>query len=167
MNQFAQQQTTWYLFRHALATHSTNGYGEQILTAKILPEAIPPIKKMAAYLTHIPDSFNLSSELTRCVQTAQIITKITGKKFITDPRLNEYYQNTFAEFKDRVIDFLQSLNQNNSAQILICTHGAVIAAIKHLLLSGNFFQSQLNDYPECGQLLIIKNKKTKLLDFNT
>ncbi len=157
--------TTWYIFRHALATRSMSGYGDKILTAQILNEAIPPIESMARYLSKIPESTNVSSTLLRCVQTTEIITRITGKKFLTDSRLNEYFQESFAEFNERVNSWIKDMRGRKTTAVLICTHGAVVAGIKHLLIDGDFSEAQLLDYPNCGELLVIKND-FRIINFN-
>ena len=156
---------TWYIFRHALAIHGKNHYGDQILTAKILKSAIPSIEKMARYLTKIPSSLNFTSEIIRCVQTAAIVTRITGKEFITDIRLNEYYRESFAGLKERVNSWIKDMRGRKTTAVLICTHGAVVAGIKHLLIDGDFSEAQLLDYPNCGELLVIKND-FRIINFN-
>lgn len=157
---------TFYLFRHALATKSLFGYGDKIVTAQILPEGIPPIKRMAKFLKTIPTDFNVRSEFIRCRQTAAIVTKIAGNQFITDKRLNEYNEESFSNLRNRVKEFLQDMKKSNYKNILICTHGAVIAATKNLLLKNRFGLLNLYDYPKTGVLLIIKDEKIAEIDFN-
>ncbi|MEK9143493.1 MAG: histidine phosphatase family protein [Patescibacteria group bacterium] len=157
--------TTWYLFRHALATHSQSGYGDNILTATILPEGIPPIERMAEYIRGLPKSVNWSSELLRCGQTTNIITKITGRTFTTDARLNEYYNETFEVFRKRIASWLDGMMTLHPSIVLVCTHGAVIAGLKHLIIEGEFLESQSFDYPKCGQLLVVTRKRSAVLDF--
>jgi broad specificity phosphatase PhoE len=157
---------TWYVFRHALATKSASGYGDQILTAGILPEAVEPIKKMAIFLNPIGPSRNFTSEILRCRQTADIITGITKKPFIPDLRLNEYYLEDFAHLSHRINKFLRETSTNNEPNIVICTHGAVIAGMKHYLLGGTFAETDLYDYPACGELVCIENKNYSIKNFN-
>lgn len=157
--------TTWYLFRHARATKSKVGYGEEILSAKILPEGIPPIKRMAEYIQRLPKSVNWSSELLRCAQTTNIITKITGRTFVTDARLNEHHNETFEAFRKRIASWLDGIMRLHPSVVLVCTHGAVIAGLKRLLLEGVFLESQSFDYPKCGQLLVVTRKRSAVLDF--
>ena len=156
----------WYIFRHSLATLSKTGYGDQILTASILPEYTEPIKKMAQFLKDISPSANFSSEILRCRQTTAIISDITNKQFTTDQRLNEFNEETFNDLKNRVKNFLESLEKDRSENILICTHGAIAAGLKHFILENAFLEEDINDYPSCGQLLIIKNNQPEYLDFN-
>ncbi|MBI2430813.1 MAG: histidine phosphatase family protein [Candidatus Levybacteria bacterium] len=157
---------TFYIFRHGLATKSLFGYGDKIVTAELLAEGKPPIEKMANYLKKIPSQFNVCSEFVRCRQTAAIVTKKTGKKFTFDKRLNEYNEESFNDLRDRVKDFLQYIEKSNYQSVLICTHGAVIAAIKNLVLRNKFTLFQLYDYPKTGVLLVIKDGKIEEIDFN-
>lgn len=124
--------TTWYLFRHALATENKDGYGDEILTARILPVGIPPTERMAEYIQRLPKSVNWSSELLRCRQTTNIISKITGRTFISDARLNEYDNETFEAFRKRIASWLDDL-----------------------IIEGEYLESQTLDYPKCGELLVI------------
>ncbi|MFC1647109.1 histidine phosphatase family protein [Patescibacteria group bacterium] len=158
--------TTFYLFRHALATRSKNGYGDKILTAEIIPDEIGPIEKIATFLKKIKNSQNIRSELKRCEQTTEIITQITGKQFSTDARLNEYYQENFQQFSARIFEWLNQTLANEPENLIICTHGSIIAGIKNFILLNNFPKNKLYDYPECGELLIIKERKVQTINFN-
>lgn len=155
-----------YLFRHALATKSKRGYGKKILSATLLDDGIPAFKKLTLFLKDIRESLNISSKILRCRQSAKIISQITHKKFIYDPRINEFYHEEFEDFTKRVTDFLQDLEKNDHQNIIICTHGIVIAAIKNLILKGKFTKSNRYDYPPTGELVIIKNNKIQNIDFN-
>lgn len=157
---------TFYLVRHGIATYSKRGYGKRKLTAPILPEAIPLIKKLAHHLHSIPESHNVSSEIIRCRQTSQIITQITGKTFIFDKRLNEDYHETVAEVRVRVESFLKEMELISQHHIIICTHGAIIAAIKNLLIHKKFVTRMLLDYPQPGELLIIEGMNVRTINFN-
>jgi broad specificity phosphatase PhoE len=157
---------TLYLFRHGLATHSAEGYGDEILTAHVLPEGKPPVKKLAQYLKTVPLDLQISSEIPRCKETAAIVSEVTGKKFNYDRRLNEYYLETFEDFGLRVKSFLNDLNKQNYQYAAICTHGAVIAAIKNFLLKNNFEVEDQLDYPLTGELWILKENKIKKVNFN-
>ncbi|QQG40718.1 MAG: histidine phosphatase family protein [Candidatus Levyibacteriota bacterium] len=157
---------TFYIFRHGLSTKSLFGYGDKIVTAELLPEGKPPIKKMGKYLKNVSTDFCVRSEFIRCQQTSDIIAKATNKKFINDKRLNEYNDETFDNLRDRTKDFLENIEKSNYKDILICTHGAVIAALKNLILKNKFTIFQLYDYPKTGMLLIIKEGKIEEIDFN-
>lgn len=156
-----------YIFRHGLATHSKEGYGDEILTARVLPEGIPPIERMAEYLKNVSSDFSVSSEILRCRQTAEIVEKIAGHRFAADKRLNEYHQESFEQFRKRVQLFVNEIRGSSHETILICTHGAVMAGIKNLLLNSMFTENMLPDYVDTGVLLTIKGKYVSLLDFNS
>ena len=160
-------QTVWYLFRHGLATLDPDGYGDKILTAELLPESIPIVRQMAKYLKDIDGGLWMRSEILRCKQTADIITEITAKKFVPDARLKEFYHETFPHLKNRVKGFVEYINEKNPDKVILCTHGAVIAAIRHLLFDGEFSESNLVDYPQCGQILEINQDKITVTDFNS
>lgn len=157
---------TLYLFRHAKATGSDVGYGDKILTAEVTPEGIPPIGRMAEYLKTTGVSGNYCSELIRCRQTAKVITDTTGKEFVFDKRLIEYYDETFEEFVSRVKSFLKFLSGTVAANILVCTHGMVIAAMKHLILEGQFTLESELDYPKTGELWILQKSRVEAINFN-
>ncbi len=165
---------TYYIFRHALATHSTKGYGERIVDAHILPEGVKPIEKMAEYLKSVQADFAVSSEFIRCKETTEIVTAISGKTFTLDSRLNEFSQEenyskeTFEEFRNRLLLFLLDMEQDNSKQtFLICTHGSVIAGLKHILTEGRFTTDTRFDFPPPGVLVIIElTGQVKERDFN-
>ena len=156
----------FYLFRHGLATKSLIGYGDKILTATLLPEGVPPIERMAEFLKDIPSDFNVSSEFLRCQQTTKIISDITNKKFVRDVRLNEYYNESFEEFRTRVKNFLQEIETQPYKNIIICTHGAVVAALKNLITKNSFYIFQQFTFPKTGVLMIIKNNTIEEIDFN-
>lgn len=167
-----------YLVRHGIATHSTTGYGDQVLTAQLLPEAYPVIHRLGKHLRSVPSQVNFGSTVLRCRQTVEIITEETGKLFRFDPRLSEYHQETFEEFAGRtrecLVELLAEADEvavkkqlpNFSASIIICTHGAVIASVKNLLLKDQFLIEDELDYTHPGQLLHIFNRTTELIDFN-
>jgi broad specificity phosphatase PhoE len=132
----------------------------------ISPEAVPALERLAVHLKDIPSDLNICSEFKRCIQSAEIITKITGKQFRIDPRLNEYCRESFGSFRRRVMNFIDEVNQEKYHTVIICTHGAVMAGLTHLLLEGSFKQTQLFDYPRPGIIVCIKNQKMNQIDFN-
>ena len=157
---------TFYLVRHGLATHSKYGYGKRKLTAPMLPEGRVAINKLAVELKKVGESVNISSEIIRCRETSAIITEITGKIFTYDKRLNEDYHETIKEIRERVQSFLNMAITFPQQNIIICTHGAIIAAIKNLLIHNTFVTNQLHDFPQTGELVIIKDKTVKTINFN-
>ncbi|MGH7246386.1 MAG: phosphoglycerate mutase family protein [Candidatus Levyibacteriota bacterium] len=157
---------TIYIFRHAKSVEDGQEYGEKILTADILPHAKEPIEKMGIYLKTVLIDTAFCSEVKRCRQTANIVSGKTGIQFITDKRINEYYLEQFGDFRKRVQSFFKDLEKMKEETILICTHGAVIAGLTHLLLEGTFENFQLLDFPNPGVLIKITEKKLEEIDFN-
>lgn len=171
---------TYYIFRHGqtFATKAGSGYGLKIFSAPILPEAIPPLENMAKYLRKVRESSNFSSPVRRCRETVDIIRKKTGKEFLFDERLREYFIfnrtssnplfiETFGTLRSRIQSFIDHTKQVEAKNILICTHGALIAGLANLLTNGEFVRTDVNEYPSPGILLIINDEKIKQLDFNT
>lgn len=159
----------YYLFRHGQTHYSKYGlpYGENNLKAEILPESFPILERMGEFLKGIPSEFNASSEFLRCRQTTEIIKRVTNKDFVFDKQLNEFYQTTFKEFSDKLIIFLKQVNDNSvNETLVICSHGAVLAGLKHLILEGQFEEPQLLDYPQTGVIICLEDKKLRELDFN-
>lgn len=162
----------FYIFRHGetFQTKQAVHYGSQIETAEILPEGIPTIKRLANYLkdkTSDEKSDNFSSPYLRCKQTVKIVKKIINKKFEFEEHLSEYREDkeTFEKFANRIKNFLTHLPKSKRT-IIICTHGGVIAGLKHFIIRGKFEEENLYDFPNPGVLLEIKNKKVKSIDFN-
>ncbi|MBE2271498.1 MAG: histidine phosphatase family protein [Anaerolinea sp.] len=155
----------WFIFRHGLATRSKTGYGDQILTAEVLPEGIPPVRTLAAHLRDKPYDFGACSELIRCQQTAGIVTEITGRTFVTDGRLNEQIKESYDSVRARVRDFVTEIGASPHEHVWICTHGAIIAALKHYLTKGD--ESRINemDYIQPGELLVIKEGQAEVIRF--
>lgn len=158
---------TFYIFRHGATffSESDTPYGDQALTAQILPDAHIAIEKLAKYLADVPTDKNFRSAVSRCAQTTQIITAITGREFEVDQRLTEYYQETFDQLRERVASFIQEMEISGYRDIWICTHGAVMSAMKHLLLTKKYELADLMDYPKTGVLWIIKDGQVEEISF--
>ncbi len=160
----------FFFFRHALATHRLDGYGDEIVTAEILPEGKPPVERMASFLKEIPTDLQYVSPLKRCQQTAHIVSSITGKHFVVDGRLTEYRgevpEESITDLRKRCQDFLRELESTDSRTILICTHGAVIAALYHLLVKKDFTEKDQYDYPATGELWSLRDGQLESFDFN-
>ena len=161
--------TKYYIFRHGQTRNSKYHlpYPRDSRSIEILPEAVPALEKLAGYLKNIKSDYNVSSEYLRCRQSAAIVTKISGLEFEIDPRLNEKSGESFEDFKKRVKSFLEDMEKENHKTVVICTHGAVIAALKSLLLKGSFRRREIVFYPRPGVLLSIEGKKTEKIDFNS
>ncbi|MDX2161050.1 MAG: histidine phosphatase family protein [bacterium] len=158
----------WTIFRHGLATHSKTGYGDQIWTAQVLPEGIPPIQRLAGFLQHEGTRPDMAacSELLRCRQTAAIVTAATGVAFTPDARLNEQIDETFDQVRERVRGFIAAVNASPHQSIWVCTHGAIIAALKNLLTVGLFTPSDALDYTKPGEILRIAGDRVEIFRFN-
>lgn len=119
----------FYLFRHG-ETFVTRGdrlyYGTKVFSADILDQGKPALTKMGKYLKKIPTDFNVSSQIKRCRQTVQIISKNSDKEFAFDWRLNEVFFELPFFFKMRVRSLLNSIKKSEFQSIAICTHAAVI-----------------------------------------
>jgi broad specificity phosphatase PhoE len=158
---------TYYIFRHGetFATLKNSGYGLRRLTAGILESGKPTIEAMAQYLKTVPTDINLTSPLTRCRQTAQIITLITGKKFKVDWGINEMLE-PFPLLRLRLKNFLVRAEGSPYNTFLICTHGACIAGLTALLTKDEFKAEGLFVYPKPGVLFKIEDGKVEEFDFN-
>lgn len=159
----------YYIFRHAqtFASKYFVDYEGDNFSTPILHEGKEAILKMANYLKDIPSDFNVSSPYLRCKQTVEIISQVTGKEFIFDDRIGEYYQIEYPDFRARVVDFLEELKKKNYQSVVICTHGAVISVLMHLLFDKIPEQNiPFNEYKKTGVLVIIKDGNFQEIDFN-
>ncbi|HLL61018.1 MAG TPA: phosphoglycerate mutase family protein [Candidatus Nitrosocosmicus sp.] len=157
------------LIRHGETFSTINrqwyGYGFRIFSAPILEEGKPTIIRAAEFLKTIDTDYHLASPFRRCRETAEIISKVTGKQFIFDRRLGELFE-PFWLFKRRVLHIARDIENSSYNNILICTHGAVIASLTHYFMSGNINIKNLSDFPRPGVISIIENKKLTQLNFN-
>ncbi|MGA2910577.1 MAG: histidine phosphatase family protein [Candidatus Microgenomates bacterium] len=165
--------TDYYIFRHGDTKDSGSlfvriiGHLENTFTLPILSKGIPALEKIGNFLKDVPTDANFCSPYLRCVDSAKIVGTVAKKRFQSDERIAELEDGEpFSSFYTRVNNFLNEIDKKNYSAISICTHGAVIAAIKHLKTSGKFFFFQVLDYPKPGNLIIIKNKKIEDVDFN-
>ena len=148
---------TFYIFRHGLATHSKTGYGSEVLTAGILPEAVPSIERLGTYLKDVKSDYNVRSEIPRCQQTAEIVANATNQPFVADARINEYHNETFDEMKERVQAFLTELQAKPYETVMICSHGMIIAALSNFITKGEFSKANETDFPPPAGLFIISD----------
>ncbi len=160
---------SYYIFRHGetFASKGNVDYGAKEYITEILPEGVPAIQQLAEYLNTIQTTRNLTSELLRCVQTSGIVAEVTGKKFERFPLLNEFLEVSFVEFGLRMKKLVAELESKDNQTYLLCTHGAIISALKYLLTTGDYEKQNLMDYPKTGTLIVIKEAGVDLLDFNT
>lgn len=166
--------TDFYIFRHGDTERTNNIFFKFFVGIKdsrslnILPKAIPALIKIGKFLKDMPTEENYRSPYLRCDQSAQIVTKYSDKKFKVDDRIREFENNgeKFSDFYARVSSFLDDVQKMNYSAVSICTHGAVMAALKHLIVNGKFDHYQIFDYPAPGVLLIIKGGKIEKIDFS-
>lgn len=146
---------TFYIFRHGLATHSTTGYGERALTAELLPEGKAAVHLLGEHLKQFPIELGLTSPVPRCLQTARIVTQHTQLPFTIEAALTEYYPEVFEPFQVRLRSLARQLLAHPARHMALCTHGGVIAGLRHLLLGESFTEAQLLEYPQPAGLVII------------
>lgn len=162
-----------YIFRHGAtyeALHNIAYTVDSRINADILENQKSAIEKLAFYLKDIPSDVHITSPFKRCLQTVEIVTNITGKEFEKDPLLGEYMEEseTFEEMAARVKTFYRQILTTNHQDLLICTHGAIIAGLKSMFEIGDYPLHRLTDYPISGTLLILdfEEKTSRLIDFN-
>lgn len=131
-------------------------------------EAYPVLKKIGSYLKNVKTDANFTSPYPRCADSAKIVGEVAKKKFVKNDMLRELEKNGegFNKFGLRVRTFLNMIHDKKYSSVAICTHGAVIGALKHLIVSGEYSFYNVWDYPQPGNLIIIKNKKIEVMDFN-
>lgn len=161
-----------YIFRHG-DTKNTKSFISRFTKKKntsdlpILPEGKEALIKIGEYLKNIKTDANFTSPYLRCKQSSDIVGKVSGKKFSIDSRIEELEGKIdFSVFRKKVASFLEDLHSQNYSAVAICTHGAVISALKHLEVDGNLHFFQVLSYPIPGKLTIIKNKKAEEKNFN-
>ena len=159
----------YYIFRHGDTFYTKNRqpYPEDNFSVEILAEGIPALEKIGAFLKDISSDFNVSSEYLRCQQSNKIVSQISGLKFEKDARLNEFSHEVFDNLVKRLESFVDEVEKNKYQTIVICTHGAVIAGLKNILMGSEYEKSEMVDYPRPGVLTIIEDKKIEEIDFNS
>lgn len=158
---------TFYIFRHGLTYHAKHyiPYGKHIYDAQILEEAIPTLERIGEYLKDIPTDKNFTSPFLRCLQSVEIVQRMSGKEFEKDERLREDVEG-FDVLEKEVRSFVEEINKSDYTSIAICTHGAVIGTLKHFLIESKMELSNILDYPVPGVLTVIKDGKIEEIDFN-
>ncbi len=165
--------TTFYIFRHG-DTINTGGINRLLKKGggprdlPILPKSKYALEKIGEYLKDIKTDANFTSPYLRCRESSEIVGKISKKEFIVDERIRELRDDIhgFVHFKKRVREFLKEIEEKGYSSVAICTHGAIIVAIKHIVRDGYFFYFQGIDFPSPGKLMILKGKKVRIIDFN-
>lgn len=156
---------TYYIFRHGqtFATKYHTGYGWKVFTASILNDSKPALARMGQYLSTQKIDLAYRSPLKRCQQTANIISSETNIEFQSDIRLGELFLEFHWQVRRRAKNFLDSIAETDAENIAICTHGAVITELMKLLSN---HKSRFLEYPQPGVLIIIKEGKVELINFN-
>lgn len=161
----------YYIFRHGETYYSKNNlhYGDKYESAEILSEYIPVIEKLANYLKGKLTDYNYTSPFRRAIQTVEIVSVITGKKFVPDDRLKEEglsrAEESLEQMESRLKSFLDETKSLNS-DVAVCTHGWPIAALLSIITKGFVTKTDLGKFPKCGQLLIVEGTSVKTMDFN-
>ncbi len=159
---------TYYMFRHGLTQPVKDGrwYWGTLYSAAILDEAKPSIIRIGQFLKNIDSDFNVTSPFRRCVQTSEIVTEITGKKFEPDRRIGEYAFEFPWSFKKRVLRFIEEMENSEHKTIIICTHAVVLEMLVQYFTNGHISLRHRIKAPLTGVLTIIKDKKISSKDFN-
>ncbi len=160
--------TTYYIFRHGetFATKRWNGfYGWRVFTAPILEEEKPMLYRLAEFMKDHPTDYNASSQILRCRQTSGIVSEVTGKEFVYDRRLREFFFESFGQLRRRVRSFLNDVEAKKYTHVAICTHGAVIAELAMELLAHSAEVPIKRVFPQPGELYIIKDGKLEKKNF--
>jgi broad specificity phosphatase PhoE len=160
--------TTYYIFRHGetFATKRWNGfYGWRVFTAPILEEEKPMLYRLAEFLKDQHTDYNASSQILRCRQTSGIVSEVTGKEFVYDRRLREFFFESFGQLRRRVRSFISDIEANGYASVAICTHGAVIAELAKELLAQSAEVPLKRVFPKPGELYIIREGKLEKKSF--
>jgi len=160
------------IFRHGetyVSKHNLPNYGDTENTAGLLPEGVPAIRELGLYLKKTNTDINLTSPLKRCLETVEIVTEISGKKFTIDDRLGEYdpdMENKLGLI-ERIKGFMDEIAKKDYRSVLICTHGYPISAILQYLSEGKVEVPKLDNYPNPGVLTIVKDGKISEIDFDS
>lgn len=159
---------TYYIFRHGLtlAAKQRRWYWNALYSAQILDEGKPSIERIANHLKRVKSDYNVCSPFKRCRQTADIVTRVTGKKFVSEKRIGEYTFEFPWSFKRRVLRFIEDMENSNHKVIIICTHSVVIEMLIQYATNGKISLIHRLKSPLTGVLTVIKDKKISEIDFN-
>lgn len=94
----------------------------------------------------------------RSRQTAEIIERVSRKRFTFNSLLGEYVPNEFADFKRRLTSFIDFVEEKKFK----CGAG-----LKHLLVSGDFEDGNILDYPPTFTLSIVRGRVVEELNFGS
>lgn len=168
----------FYIFRHGETFVTKRGktgyglgtfaYGFQVFSAPILAEGKPALYKMGLFMKDKKTDANFSSPLLRCKQTSDIVTEMSGKVFVPDKRLREFFLEGFGSLVSRLQSLLKEIDEKEYESVAICTHAGVIAALIAMLTGDDRVPSHFDllHYPMPGVLTIIEGKNIKEINFN-
>ncbi len=163
------KEKTYNIYRHGDTLGARRGwyFPLEYFTASILPEGIPPIKRLAEYLRDKPIDSHVISPIRRCRETASIVTKEVGVKPRSDWRLADRLPiEPLFILKWRVKSFLRDMEKSEDENILICTHKAHIAVMAHILTGKALSGLGDKSLYKPGTLTMIKGNKEEIKDFN-
>jgi len=165
----------FYIFRHG-DTQETNNIWIRIFgrnsnnstNIDIEQRATPALQKIGLYLKNKDIEKAFTSPYPRCVNSAKIVNNNLKVNFKADDRIRELEKNgeTLKQFENRIRLFLKDIESKKYRSVAICTHGAIIGAFKHLLTNDKFNFYNIWDFPQPGNLVVIKNKGVKTINFN-
>ncbi|MCX7928717.1 MAG: histidine phosphatase family protein [Patescibacteria group bacterium] len=160
-----------YIFRHGQTIESKYNLAysrERKLTAEILPETIPVIEKLGKFLSQVKTDANFTSPVKRCLQTVEIIKKVSGKEFEVDENIKEWMdpEESFESLVQRVSRFYEKISSSNYNSVALCSHGAILAGIKSFFENQNFPIQNLHDYPSPGVLIVLDSKTKNIEQIN-
>jgi broad specificity phosphatase PhoE len=153
-----------YLFRHGLATLSPQGYGPDNLTVSVLPEGLVAVSALAEFMATVPVHNIFTSPYHRCQQTAGVVGKKLQLSPTVWPLAGEYLPPDWPGFAARMEDLVELLMVARRP-LALCTHGAVIAALSHLLTNRPVTEWDQWDFPPPAGLRIIQNNTIQQLAF--
>ena len=106
---------SYYIFRHGLTLQAKKKqwYWHALYSAQIIDEGKPSIERLAAYIKDIKADYYVCSPFIRCKQTAEVVSKVTGKKFFIDKRLGEYVFEFSWNFKKRILNFISDMEESD------------------------------------------------------
>jgi broad specificity phosphatase PhoE len=166
--------TDLYIFRHGDTTETDKwwlkfiGRNYNSHNIKILPKARVALERIGSFLKGVKTDADFTSPYIRCIESSDIVGRISNKKYTVDKRIQELEREyrDLVGFNKRVTSFFNEIVGKNYSAISICTHGAVMGALKHLVIEGRFHRFQIWDYPAPGNLIIIKDGKVEKINFN-
>ena len=160
---------TYYIFRHGLtlAVKRKRWYWQTLYSAQIVEEGKPSIERLAEYMKYVKADYYVCSPFIRCKQTATIVSKATGKKFVTDKRIGEYVFEFPWNFKKRILRFITDMEASDYKTIVICTHSIAIEMLIQFVTNGKLRFSHRLTAPLTGVLTIIKDGKITEKNFNS